>query len=667
MGTVSPINKFSQFLSERGLTPQEADAYDIFDIDNKGACIAYADLDGNRLSYAVGKTFYRQRLYDPPPQGLGKYVQPRGSGTAAYLPRTGIDWKHISIDPEEPVLITEGEFKALEACRKWKANCIGLGGVNSWSPGKGNGSAILCKPLDSFLWVGRSVVIAFDYDGIEGGGYKRSVEAAARGLATRLSSLKCKVEFVYLGKTSLAREGSKLGLDDYIRAGGTSEELMATREEYVGDPSLNMLLSAFAFYAPTPNATIIDLADGTLQTAHSWQIRNRHLNTWIDNGGKVTVKRSTELWLDSPDRVTVLGYCFRPGEPTGLTEDRYYNIWSGFRVEPLSESEGGERKLQTWLRFCRGLFGGHWDWVQQWAAHMFQRPDEKCTITLTVMSSQEGIGKTLFGDFLARIIGGDHAKYIGVNQMFEKHTEWPRATLLAVVNELQSGYERHEDQLKDLVTADRCVINPKGLKEYTVEALFRLYFTTNRDYPFRMGADSRRYFVYRPPQLASDMEWKRFLKEEVGPLTEDEEALGAIHNYLLGVDLGSFKPKGDAPWTEDREAAAEASLSNNESVGALIWDALPEVFLLTPSIIKDPKYRQPLRYVIGRAASRSSRQMKIGGENVRVSVFAKSHILKTKLSGGKSELDMQYYDADEIRAVMEEVAVKIVPKYVVIG
>jgi hypothetical protein len=637
------------------LSLEDASQYRIVATDPKGVTIEYKDLDGDVLIAVDGKPYERTRLYAP--VGSMKYRTRTGSGTAAYLPQhPDIDWAQVANDPSTPLVITEGEFKALEACRKWGAPTIGLGGVNSWSPGKKDPKANLCRPLDQFIWSTRTVFIAFDYDGQAGGRYKPQVEKAARAFAVKLAGLGSRVFILYPGLTDRAVEGRKMGLDDYIEAGGEWEALEATREEHEGDPALGELLTNYAFYEPTPSATIIRLEDGYVQTLASWRDKKRHLYTAALVSGKPVLKPSTEVWLQSKEKLTVKGYCFRPGEAPGLTGDMHWNIWTGYAVEGRRGAGAGE-KLGRWLRFGERLFGEHWGWVQQWVGHMMQRPEEKCTITVTVMSPQEGIGKTLFADFLARIIGPTHARYIGVNQMFEKHTEWPRGTLLGVVNELQSGYERHEDQLKDLVTADRVWINPKGLKEYSVEALFRLYFTTNRSYPFRLSADSRRHFIWRPDLLARDEEWKAFLKGVVGPLVDDEEALEAIRAHLNEVSLEGFNPKDDAPWTEAREDVAEASLSNREAKGSTFYDVLPEVFILTGEMKRNAELRVELDWCMKQEADRAGHSISVAGRVVKVTVHSKREALPTKKvahkHGVKRMLDTGLFSPERVREAYE--------------
>jgi hypothetical protein len=97
--------------------------------------IPYFDADGHplgephfhrfRVNYTKGWT---------PPEGnwdeYPKYRSPYRKGEFAYLPRgVGIDWVAVHGNPEVPVIITEGEYKAIRTSAAWNKPCIGLGGV----------------------------------------------------------------------------------------------------------------------------------------------------------------------------------------------------------------------------------------------------------------------------------------------------------------------------------------------------------------------------------------------------------------------------------------------------------------------------------------------------------------------------------------------------------
>lgn len=146
-----------------------------------------------------------------------KYEQPIGIPCRAYMP-PGIDLE----DLEQPLLITEGEKKALSAA-SFGFNCIAIPGVWNWQEkrprderGKPSGRRQLISDLSQIAWKGRRVYIVFDSDVAT----KPQVQSAERELASTLAKRGAEVRVVRLPK---ARDGSKHGLDDYLVANGVEK------------------------------------------------------------------------------------------------------------------------------------------------------------------------------------------------------------------------------------------------------------------------------------------------------------------------------------------------------------------------------------------------------------------------------------------------------------
>jgi hypothetical protein len=83
-------------------------------------------------------------LEDPRPRGFTKqkpkrYAQPGKSGTRVYFPRC-LDWRQLVADVQEPLVITEGEAKALVAAYAGLP-CMALGGVFNFMAGRGGFAA----------------------------------------------------------------------------------------------------------------------------------------------------------------------------------------------------------------------------------------------------------------------------------------------------------------------------------------------------------------------------------------------------------------------------------------------------------------------------------------------------------------------------------------------
>ena len=138
-------------LASSGITPEQASAAGLYSVENAKAdvcaeflqapalVIPYFDRAGAPILFERDGEhipFVRIRyLAEPAVRGFKKlkpqrYAQLKGSGVHAYFPRIR-DWQEIAANPDVPVVIVEGELKALKACIEGVPT-IGLGGVDNF-------------------------------------------------------------------------------------------------------------------------------------------------------------------------------------------------------------------------------------------------------------------------------------------------------------------------------------------------------------------------------------------------------------------------------------------------------------------------------------------------------------------------------------------------------
>ena len=165
------------------------------DGDMAGLLIGYT-LPGETAvrEYRLRRDHPDMEIHHGKPRECMKYVSPPGRGNLIFFP-PDVNAEMLS-NVEVPILITEGEFKALAASRAalHKSDtpqfvAVGLSGVWNWKSksGKGtgpNGERRSIKApiadLDRITWTDRKVIIAFDADAQE----KEQV-AIARDMFTR--------------------------------------------------------------------------------------------------------------------------------------------------------------------------------------------------------------------------------------------------------------------------------------------------------------------------------------------------------------------------------------------------------------------------------------------------------------------------------------------------
>jgi len=145
-----------------------------------------------------------------------KYETPRGSSMALDVPPGAREWVG---DPNRPLFITEGARKA-DAAVSGLLCCIALLGVWSWRGGNGYGGKTALADWEQIALNGRTVYICFDSDVVT----KPEVHAAMVRLKALLESRGAEVLLIYLPPGD---GGVKVGLDDYLAADHSVEDLLA--------------------------------------------------------------------------------------------------------------------------------------------------------------------------------------------------------------------------------------------------------------------------------------------------------------------------------------------------------------------------------------------------------------------------------------------------------
>ena len=120
-------------------------------------------------------------------------------------------------DPAVPLLVTEGPLKADAAASAGLA-CVALLGVWSWRGRNDQDGLVVLPDWEYVALNGRRVVLAFDSDVM----LKAEVYGALRRLAAVLKLQGAEVAYAYL---PAGQHGEKVGLDDFLAAGHTPDQL----------------------------------------------------------------------------------------------------------------------------------------------------------------------------------------------------------------------------------------------------------------------------------------------------------------------------------------------------------------------------------------------------------------------------------------------------------
>ena len=145
-----------------------------------------------------------------------KYETPAGSQVALDMHPS---LKSKAADPKTPLWITEGVKKG-DALVSHGLCAVSLIGVWNWRGTNGDGGKAALPEWEFIALNGRDVFIVFDSDVMS----KKEVATALERLKAMLEHRGAKVKVIYLPD---AADGGKQGVDDYLAAGHSVDELMA--------------------------------------------------------------------------------------------------------------------------------------------------------------------------------------------------------------------------------------------------------------------------------------------------------------------------------------------------------------------------------------------------------------------------------------------------------
>jgi hypothetical protein len=571
-------------LERSGISPADAEFAGIGAVRSAAAiCADYADAPALVIPYATthgepvgAPPFARIRyLADPPSRARNpfkqpkqqRYAQPKNSGVHAYFPVTRrLSWDTVSADEQHPLLIVEGEKKALASTLAGFAT-IGLGGVyNFLALGE------LLPELDAFSWKGRPVFICFDSDAA----HNPQIQAAEARLAAELSLRRGAV--LHLVRLPSRGDGGKMGVDDFLLEHGADK--------------LEGVLSA------APRMRKIDAAVLSLNEHVAWiekegcvyDLRSKEFmqKANFTNGSSYSAlevisptskgtgtKRVSvaESWLKHPHAQRYDYVEFRPedGSPVLRTTSGglALNMWTGWSPAP-----GDAAPFLELTEYLMRDLRGESDLPLKLLAYKAQNPGEKVPLALVLVGPQ-GCGKSLWAE-CAREAFQPYTAEVPCLSLGGQFNGWTERTLLAVVNEA-SGEHLHKSApyLRALISDKRVMLNEKFRVARQIDSFTQYIITSNDRGAGAYSADDRRMIVVSCPAKREPAFYQR-----VADWKNGGGGGRALLHYLLMYDLAGWRPPSHAPLTAEKYMAYMESLTPVQRLAEEMQSANENVVLL---------------------------------------------------------------------------------------
>ena len=507
---------------------------------------------------SVARPFMRVRyLNEPVKAGFVahkpmRYAQPRHSGTRPYFPITEVfDWADIMDDPDIPIIITEGEKKALAACLSGFPT-IGLGGVfNFMAEGE------FLQDLERVVWADRVTYICFDSDAAQ----KPLIQAAEGRLATELSLSRGAV--VHLARLP-GGVGGKVGLDDYLLDKGADafENVLKRSGKMRKLDSLVLGLNkdiawiekegCIYEHATRSFISRVDFKEGSKYSALTVDVPTA-------KGDTLKTISVASSWLKHPHAQRYQEILFRPGEPLSVPLKHgvgtALNMWTGWDTEEGDVDiflELTEFLLSKTEKECADI-------VLPTIAYKVQNPMEKVHLSFMFVG-EGGSGKSFWGEIVMRMMG-QYGFDLTPRMLFADFNGWLETSLVALISEVPGDFmAANYGYIKNLITGPTFQMNEKFRKSRQIDTYTFYIFNSNDRSAAAFPPEDRRMVIIDAPDKREDAFYDRLREWSLdgGPKK--------LLNYFLNYDLKGWKPPKNAPVTSEKFNAYMESLTPVEEV-----------------------------------------------------------------------------------------------------
>lgn len=244
------------------------------------------------------------------------------------------------------------------------------------------------------------------------------------------------------------------------------------------------------------------------------------------------------------------------------------NLFAGWPTEPVPGECAELLGLLEYLCSNEKNGIGLFEWVQKWLAYPLQNRGAKMHSAI-VCHGPQGTGKSRFFEAYAKIFG-DYARVLGQEALEDKfNADWAERKLFIIADEVLARSEMFhvKNRLKGFITGDTIRVNPKNVAAHNERNHMNMVFLSNEGMPLALEEDDRRHCVmYTPAKL--DATYFERVNAEI-----DEGGIPALHDYLLNLDLGDFKPWTLPPMTQAKADLIHLGRSSEERF-LVDWQAL---------------------------------------------------------------------------------------------
>lgn len=315
-----------------------------------------------------------------------------------------------------------------------------------------------------------------------------------------------------------------------------------------------------------PNCYVERNIDGYVISKYSHtQLENafKHLRVSVQGPYGVEKKSFISFWLQDEEIKVFNKLVYKP---TPLVP-KYYelNTWNGFPIEKVEYKINLDTSIiHEHIKVMAGECNNKlvYEYILNWLAWCVQYPARKTMVCLILYGKTRTGKSCLAENIMETIMGKDKVVIAGsVDQLFDKHSS-NEGKHVVVLNEAQGKQTKNiHEIIKDAITRETNIINPKGIAPYDIDDFANYIFTTNNVSSVDLPKDDCRFM---PIKVSSskfgDIQYFKKLRKALA----DVDIMRSFYQELMDIPLENWNAVTDRPFTEITDLMKEASVSPYE-------------------------------------------------------------------------------------------------------
>lgn len=152
------------------------------------------------------------------------------------------------------------------------------------------------------------------------------------------------------------------------------------------------------------------------------------------------------------------------------------------------------------MQMMKHMYGDQLELGLEYVQILWRKPKQMLPI-MVFASVERQTGKTTYSNWMNCILGDNHVS-LGLEDMKGDFNHFFAEKLLITIEETQDESHKLVNKIKRISTADKLLVNPKGVKQYVVDFYGKLFILTNSPDSFlKIDSEEIRFWVRNIPTL----------------------------------------------------------------------------------------------------------------------------------------------------------------------